>query len=248
VKNRISKPSQKAEGDIVELVEVSPVLGAGNEIGAFTQGFIGDVFDTDLKDLPAHVAIFDGVDARITTSANAHDPRTSKICESMMLSMRNNANGVMVIGDDVPPSAMEPGASTDWGAGKATRPGLLQGIRVLVVDDDAEIAEEAAEALEYAGATTFWLSDPLRAKEILADATEYWSVLVTDLEMPGCSGVELAAFSKALVRPTPAILVTGTNKVQHINCSKMFATVLQKPVCIERLILAVHEVSTEAIS
>ena len=155
--------------------------------------------------------------------------------------MRDNSNCVIAIMNKGLPSAIRPDDSTRWGSGKTVRPDSLQGIRVMVVDDAPDIAEEVAEALEFAGATSLWVSDPLRAKEILSDSAEDWSLLVTDLEMPECSGLELAAFSAALATPIPVILITGTSKPEHIKCSRLFSAVIRKPICADQLIWAVHE-------
>src|SRR5262245_2747560 len=65
----------------------------------------------------------------------------------------------------------------------------LQGVRVLVVDDDAEFLELSAMALRRAGADVRTASSAARAQELI----EFWKprVLLTDLAMPGEDGLML---------------------------------------------------------
>lgn len=156
--------------------------------------------------------------------------------------MRDDSNCVNAVKDKGFTASISPAISIGRKSENSVKPDFLQGIRVMVVDDDSEIAEELAEALEFAGATSVWVSDPLCAREILSGSAENWSVLVTDLEMPACSGSELAAFSASLTTPVPVILMTGTNNVEQFKSSRLFYTVLQKPVCAHQLALILQEV------
>jgi len=65
----------------------------------------------------------------------------------------------------------------------------LQGVRVLVVDDDAEFLELSAMTLRRAGADVRTASSAARAQELI----EFWrpKVLLTDLAMPGEDGFML---------------------------------------------------------
>src|SRR5262249_17758171 len=66
----------------------------------------------------------------------------------------------------------------------------LQGVRVLIVDDDAEFLELSGLVLRSAGADVRTASSTARAHELI----EFWQprVLLTDLAMPGEDGFTLA--------------------------------------------------------
>jgi CheY-like chemotaxis protein len=79
--------------------------------------------------------------------------------------------------------------------------------RVLVVDDEALLREAMAEALRHAGHTVHEAAHA-EAAFVLA-ARETFDVLVTDVLMPGISGVELAKRLSVRQPALRVILVTG---------------------------------------
>ena len=90
-------------------------------------------------------------------------------------------------------------------------PGLLNGIRALVVDDDALVRELIATLLRRAGAEVCEVSSAQLALEALQ--AQGFDVLVSDLEMPEIDGYDLIATvrtsSEDRVRGLAAIAVTG---------------------------------------
>ena len=95
-------------------------------------------------------------------------------------------------------------------AGTAAGPGLrsLDGLHVLLVDDDADTRELVGAALQQAGA----------AVALAASVTEAWGALdrdpidivVSDIAMPGGSGYELIAAIRASPRTSPLAVVAIT--------------------------------------
>ena len=63
--------------------------------------------------------------------------------------------------------------------------------RVLIVDDSPELATYLAGQLETAGMVTAIVTDPMRVMRPLAEMVP--DLILMDLYMPGCSGLELAA-------------------------------------------------------
>ena len=79
--------------------------------------------------------------------------------------------------------------------------------RVMFVDDEEALARPAGLLLERMGFDAHVTTDPLVAlAEIEADRR--YAALVTDLNMPGMSGIELAARVRAL-RPSMSIALCG---------------------------------------
>ncbi len=128
-------------------------------------------------------------------------------------------------------------ASPNVGARSA---GLLEGMQVLVVDDMPDVAEVLADMLEAAGAIAVAISDPVEAAQVLAEAPDAWSVLVTDLHMPAMDGVALARHAGALSPPVPAVLVTARSDMLDDAAKSRFAAIMSKPVTSARLAQAVR--------
>jgi DNA-binding response OmpR family regulator len=62
--------------------------------------------------------------------------------------------------------------------------------RVLIVDDDPELASYNALLLEEAGMKTMIITDPLKVMSPLIDFNP--DLILMDMYMPGCNGLELA--------------------------------------------------------
>ena len=62
--------------------------------------------------------------------------------------------------------------------------------RILVIEDDPAIADYYASVLQAAGMATKTLGDPMAVMESIVDFSP--DLILTDLYMPGCSGLELA--------------------------------------------------------
>jgi len=121
-------------------------------------------------------------------------------------------------------------------------PHLLKGVQALVVDDLPEVSRVLADMLESAGAVAFSETDPAFVKEVLAEAPQDWSVLVTDLHMPGIDGHALARFAMNLSPPVPVVLVTARPDTVSEISLRDFAVVLAKPVSVGELAHAVRSV------
>lgn len=97
---------------------------------------------------------------------------------------------------------------------------------VLVVDDDAEMSSMSAMALGVQGWHAIVTNDPLTAASIARDLPI--DVLVTDLDMPRMSGVELAGVVRVHHQKLPVVLVSGAPLSQPPMVEPPF-TFLAKP-------------------
>ena len=79
--------------------------------------------------------------------------------------------------------------------------------RVLVVDDDRNLAETLAEGLAERGFDATACASSIQAVEHLE--TQALDALVTDLRMPEVDGMGLLARSRAVARDRPVIVMTG---------------------------------------
>jgi CheY-like chemotaxis protein len=134
-------------------------------------------------------------------------------------------------------------------AGSGGRPAPLRGIRVLVVDDNADVRDLIAAVLERAAAD---VSTADSAEQALASIkAQRPDVLLCDLHMPGIDGFELIHRLRAWERtggaraPIPAAAVSAYaslgQRLRHARDE--FQAFLTKPVDPETLVRTVRELS-----
>jgi two-component system response regulator AtoC len=90
--------------------------------------------------------------------------------------------------------------------------GDVGGARVLVVDDEQDLAESCAFLLERAGHTARCAFSAQKALELMA--SESFALVVTDVRMPRMSGMELLAAIKARDPDVEVLLITGYPDLQ----------------------------------
>ena len=114
-------------------------------------------------------------------------------------------------------------------------------IDALLVDDDLETLEEMQEALELAGAHTLVACNAGEAVRFLRDHDI--AVLVTDIRMPGASGLTLASILRAELRAhaPEVIFVSGHADRDTVAEAARLAPrqILVKPIALEHLIATV---------
>ena len=100
---------------------------------------------------------------------------------------------------------------------------------ILVVDDEAGLAETLKLSLEMAGYRVVFSVDPRRALEIFR--TDPTDLVITDLRMPGMTGWELAAEIKRSSPSTPIIAMTGwpVDLIRDGQRASDMETIIQKP-------------------
>jgi signal transduction histidine kinase len=119
----------------------------------------------------------------------------------------------------------------------AAGPARLDGLAVLVVDDAAPVLRTLAEVLERAGAEVGACEDPADALEAIAEDPDAWALLVTDYDMPGMTGAELARAARAAAPLLPVVLCTALPDRLSAERSE-FDAVVGKPVTPEALLEA----------
>ncbi|HEY7511742.1 MAG TPA: sigma-54 dependent transcriptional regulator [Vicinamibacteria bacterium] len=112
--------------------------------------------------------------------------------------------------------------------------------RVLVVDDEPEMAQATAAILRRAGHDAGVETDAGRALETLASRRP--DLLLTDLRMPGVDGMALVEAAHALSPPLPVIVLTGYASVASAveAMRRGAADYLPKPFQSEELLVRVE--------
>ena len=115
----------------------------------------------------------------------------------------------------------------------------LEGVRVLVVDDDADIREAMGLALRSEGATVEEAPDGSIASHLLAAHRP--DAMVLDLMLPGQSGFTVLERARAGPAPVPVVMVTANRGQRHAELARSLgaAAYLVKPVPLALLVDAV---------
>lgn len=128
----------------------------------------------------------------------------------------------------VPPATRSPQALRVHAAAA----GVLPAANVLLVEDDPAVGEYLQEQLTHWGLRVTLLRDPAAALRWLAAPPVDPQLLLTDLTMPGMTGLQLAREARRAWPRLPILLVTGN--ASHIGPEELSASgiacALKKPV------------------
>jgi two-component system cell cycle sensor histidine kinase/response regulator CckA len=118
----------------------------------------------------------------------------------------------------------------------------LAGLRVLIVDDEAEIVDLAGRLIEDAGGVSTGVTSAALAKKVLA--TAQIDIILADLVMPGTSGRDLLAWL-ADHRPTmPVVAMSGVPELLARSAeSANVHGVLDKPFSAQQLLTTLYQVA-----
>jgi two-component system, chemotaxis family, chemotaxis protein CheY len=114
---------------------------------------------------------------------------------------------------------------------------------ILLVDDDPDIRLLTRTFLEHEGYSVFSSGDAERAVQIFRSVPQI-DLLVTDLYMPGRSGMELAGELKAIRHDVPVLLISGgtLEDGQEAGLQGEGWSFLGKPFRLPELLAAVHRI------
>jgi signal transduction histidine kinase/ActR/RegA family two-component response regulator len=117
------------------------------------------------------------------------------------------------------------------------------GEHVLVLDDEQAILRALRQGLERNGYRVTACERPDRALALLADPAQHFDVLVTDLELPGMRGLQVAQRARALAAELPIVLCSGYVRPEAAAMAGAngVGRVLVKPVALAELTTAIQE-------
>ena len=116
---------------------------------------------------------------------------------------------------------------------------------VLILDDEPQICSLIHRELTHHGFASWPVSDPERAMELLG--AHKFSVVVTDIAMPGISGMEVLAYLKQHMPACKVILITGAGDRHTAAQAIMLGAFdyLEKPFDMEELVRVVSLASSD---
>lgn len=113
--------------------------------------------------------------------------------------------------------------------------------RLLCVDDDERFLKVFAFFLKQVGFEVSSTSDPDEALE-LASSFPAPDLAILDLQMPRCTGIELASTLKTLRPDLPVVIFSGSPEVNTIKSPSVDAT-YSKAEHVAGLIAKIHELA-----
>jgi PAS domain S-box-containing protein len=119
--------------------------------------------------------------------------------------------------------------TSDGSAPTSARNG--DGARILLVDDEAEIATVLCEVLRMQGFDAAMATSPEEAIALVARDPSRFALVVTDMSMPAMSGFDLANALRNLAPDLVVCLLTGYTKISAAAArAKGIAAVFEKPI------------------
>ncbi|MGO8882985.1 MAG: response regulator [Streptosporangiaceae bacterium] len=114
--------------------------------------------------------------------------------------------------------------------------------RILVVEDDPEAAKFTVHVLsKWGGFEVIHIEDPAAA--LIRASSEPWDLVITDVEMPGMTGLQLLEALREVAPAIPVAVVTAHVTVDNAVTALRHRAdeFLEKPLQPERLIATAHE-------
>ncbi|HSH86978.1 MAG: response regulator [Methylophilus sp.] len=114
-------------------------------------------------------------------------------------------------------------------------------MHILIVEDDLDTREILSELLQMQGHVIVTASEAQHALDILRQPSAI-DLLITDVSLPGMSGIELAKMSKA-IQPSIGIMVCSGYGEQHCEALPFPVEWSQKPLEMDAFLAAIERFS-----
>jgi DNA-binding response OmpR family regulator len=117
--------------------------------------------------------------------------------------------------------------------------------RILIAEDDRVLRTLLARHLRRGGFEVVEARDGVaalsRLGDTLCEADCSYDLLISDVRMPGHSGLDLASELKRGAWPTPVLLITAFGSTEtHAEAARLGAEILDKPLDLDVLTNAVE--------
>ncbi len=117
---------------------------------------------------------------------------------------------------------------------------------VIVIDDEPDMAYIIQQFLIKYGFNSIAFTDPLLSWEYFKIDSKRHSLIITDLKMPGLSGIELANKIRLINKNIKIILITAF-ELDDLNKSMQFINakidkIIQKPIKLSKLKKEIDEI------
>ena len=117
--------------------------------------------------------------------------------------------------------------------------------RILIVDDDAELAQELAEVLRDCGFSVDNISDSINGKTLIEQNS--YDIYLLDYKMSGLNGIDLLKRIKEKNMKSLVFIVSGRPFIENVlkeeNVDSLVAGVIKKPFDVEALLQTIKSVA-----
>jgi signal transduction histidine kinase/ActR/RegA family two-component response regulator len=108
--------------------------------------------------------------------------------------------------------------------------------KVMIVDDEPEIGLLIKELLEIEGLHVDAYVDPIKALQVYTELQSQYFLIISDLSMPGMSGVEFTRKVREMNKKIPILLWSGFHQFLDQELQDLNVKVLSKPVDVQKLL------------
>ncbi|HEV7121353.1 MAG TPA: response regulator transcription factor [Candidatus Paceibacterota bacterium] len=88
-------------------------------------------------------------------------------------------------------------------------------MRILIVEDEAKLAEALKKGLELKGFTVDWLADSEKARTRILLYRDEYDLILLDLMLPGVDGATICKEARAEGVTTPIIILTARDETEY---------------------------------
>src|SRR4051794_10456201 len=143
------------------------------------------------------------------------------------------------------PRAPEGLAPVDWPVAEEPQGGPTRPLRVLLVDDHAEVRRTTRAVLEDLGHSVVEAANGVEALQALKTRDCDYDLMISDYAMPHVSGTEFLREARELCPDAPALIITGYAEADAISDRPPGVEVLLKPFTAAQLEAALQQICGE---
>lgn len=112
--------------------------------------------------------------------------------------------------------------------------------KVMIVDDEPEIGSLIKELLEIEGLQVDAFVDPIEALKTFTELQSQYFMIISDLSMPGMSGVEFTRKVREMNKRIPLVLWSGYHQFLDEELQDLNVKMLSKPVDVQKLLSLIN--------
>jgi len=123
----------------------------------------------------------------------------------------------------------------------------LENMHILIVDDDQFVRETLKDLLELEGASISLANDGLQAFELVTKAESKFDLVLSDIRMPNCTGIEFLNKIRSYEGKVPdVILISGFTDISEKQATELGAKgIFMKKNVLDRLLEYVRKKKEE---
>ncbi len=119
---------------------------------------------------------------------------------------------------------------------------IRSSIKILIIDDDEDISNLFSQFLKKEGFKVKSFIDPFKALEEIEQKPKSYSLIITDIRMPGMSGIELVRRICSLNQNIKVIIMSAFELDGNDLTKVGYEKFIGKPVHMRSLVEAIDEI------